>query len=345
MIDILVLFIGASLLLYLVLGGPDYGAGILELFPAGRLREAQKRAVNTAMGPVWEANHMWLILIVVILFMGFPTIYTMLMTWLHLPMLALLAGIVARGSAFTFRHYDALQEPRSQRIYTLAFGLSSLWTTFWLGIIVASLNRGIIDPAAGDVWAAYVAPWWGLFPLSVGAFVVCIFVFLASVYLIGETDDPPLRRRFTRFAAAFNGLVVVSGGLVFLASLRERENLFRVFVSEFATLGVLTMATALFVALWWFINRRRIYLMRTVAAGQATLILAGWYLLYAPNALVTVDGPISFYDTAAPPATLRQLLIALLVGSVFIFPSLFYLFRVFKVRGREHPIPQPDRDG
>lgn len=345
MIDLLVFFIGASLLLYLVLGGPDYGAGILELFPAGRLREAQKEAVNSAMGPVWEANHMWLILIVVILFVGFPTIYTMLMVWLHLPMVALLAGIVARGAAFTFRHYDALQEPRSQRIYTRAFGLSSLWTTFWLGIIVASLNRGIIDPAAEDVWAAYVAPWWGTFPLSVGAFVVCIFVFLASVYMIGETDDPALRRRFMRFAAGFNGLVVVSGGLVFLASLRERENLFRVFVGERATLGVLVLATALFVVLWWFINRRRIYLMRAVAAGQAALILAGWYLLYAPNALVTVEGPVSFNDAAAPPATLRQLIIALLVGSVFIFPSLFYLFRVFKFQRRKPPIRPADPHG
>ena len=110
MIDVLVFFIGASLLLYVVLGGSDFGAGIIELLPAGRLRDAQKRVINRAMGPVWEANHMWLILIVVILFMGFPTIFTTLMVALHVPMLALLVGIVVRGTAFTFRHYDAVQK-------------------------------------------------------------------------------------------------------------------------------------------------------------------------------------------------------------------------------------------
>jgi cytochrome d ubiquinol oxidase subunit II len=343
LIEILISFIGASLLLYVVLGGPDYGAGILELLPAGRLREPQKHAVNNAMGPVWEANHMWLILIVVILFVGFPTIFTTLMVWLHVPMLALLGGIVARGSAFTFRHYDAIQEPRSQKIYTWIFGLSSLWTTFWLGIIVASLNRGIIDPNAADLWSAYFAPWWGLYPVAVGCFAVCIFAFLASVYLIGETDKRDLQRRFTRFAAIFNGLVVVTGGLVFAASMRERRNLFEMFTQHPLALVVMAIATALFVAMWWFINRQRIYLMRTIAAGQVTLILAGWLLLYAPNALLTLDGPLSFHDAAAPPATLRQLVIALLVGSVLIFPSLFYLLRVFKARPGSRPIEQPDR--
>src|SRR5690606_24369335 len=111
-----------------------------------------------------------------------------LMTALHLPMLALLVGIVVRGTAFTFRHYDAIQEPKTQRAYTWLFGISSLWTSLWLGIIVASLTRGIIDPDTRDPWAAYVAPWWGAYPLAVGFFVACIFLFLACVYLIGETD-------------------------------------------------------------------------------------------------------------------------------------------------------------
>ena len=334
MIDLLIFFIGASLLLYVVLGGSDYGAGILELLPAGRQREAQKHVINDAMGPVWEANHMWLILVVVILFMGFPPIFTTLMTALHLPMLALLVGIVVRGAAFTFRHYDAVQEPRSQRIYTGLFGLSSLWTAFWLGIVVASLNRGIIDPDTREVWAAYVAPWWGVYPLAVGGFVACIFLFLACVYLIGETDEAGLRRRFTRHAAVANGLVILSGGLVFVASLGERESLPALFFRHPATIAAMVLATLLFIALWAFINRRRHWLTRIVAAGQVSLILAGWCLLYAPNAMISARGPISFYAAAAPAATLRQLVLALLVGSIFIFPSLLFLFRVFKTKDR-----------
>ncbi len=334
MIDILVLFVGASLLLYVLLGGSDFGAGIVELLPAGSLREAQKEVINRAMGPVWEANHMWLILIVVILFMGFPTIFTTLMIALHIPMLALLVGIVVRGAAFTFRHYDAIQEVKTQRIYTWLFGLSSLWSAAWLGIIAASLNRGIIDPAARDIWGAWIAPWWGLYPLAVGAFVACIYAFLASIYLVGDTDEPGLKRRFVRLAAWFNGAVVLAGGLVFAASQAERASLPAAFLRTPLNLGVVAMATVLFVVLWVFIAKRRTLLTRIVASGQVALILLGWYVLYAPNALITARGPLSFYAEAAPPATLRQLVIALLVGSLFIFPSLYYLLRIFKMSGR-----------
>lgn len=332
MIDILVFFIGAALLLYVLLGGSDYGAGILELLPAGKLREAQKHVINDAMGPVWEANHMWLILIVVILFMGFPLIFTTLMTALHIPMLALLVGIVVRGTAFTFRHYDAVQEPRSQRIYTALFGVSSLWTALWLGVIAASLNRGVIDLTTRDVWAAYVAPWWGLYPLSVGVFVACIFLFLASIYLVSETADEALVKRFTRHAAAANGLVILSGGLVFAASLGERESLPAAFFKNPLTLGVMALATFLFAALWLAIRKHRVWLTRIVASGQVSLILTGWLLLYAPNAVITARGPLSFYEQAAPPATLLQLVLALLVGSLFIFPSLIFLLRIFKMK-------------
>jgi cytochrome d ubiquinol oxidase subunit II len=330
MIDILIFFIGASLLLYVVLGGSDFGAGILELLPAGSLRERQKEVINRAMGPVWEANHMWMILIVVILFMGFPTIFTTLMIALHIPMLALLVGIVVRGAAFTFRHYDAIQDAPSQRIYTWLFSGSSLWTAFWLGIIAGSLNRGIIDPGARDPWQAYIAPWWGAYPLSVGAFVACIFAFLASIYLIGETQDPDLKRRFLRLGALFNGLVILGGGIVFAASLGERESLATAFLRSPWNLAVVGLATALFVALWFLVTHRRVLLTRVVAAGQVALILIGWCLLYAPDAVLTTRGPLSFYQQAAPPATLRQLVLALLVGSLLIFPSLFYLLRVFK---------------
>ena len=332
MIDLLILFIGASLLLYVVLGGSDYGAGIIELLPAGDLRERQKHVINEAMGPVWEANHMWLILVVVILFVAFPAIFTTLMIALHIPMLALLLGIVVRGAAFTFRHYDPVQEERSQRVYTALFSTSSVWTAFWLGVIVASLNRGIIDLDAPTFREAYVQPWWGLYPAAVGLFVICIFTFLASVYLIGETNDPALQKRFIRLGALFNCLVVLSGGGVFAASMLENESLPHVFFRTPATVTVMVLASAFFLLQWAYVRRRRAIITRLVAAGQVSLILLGWYLLYAPNAMITADGPVDFYSAAAPRAVLVQLTIALLVGSVFIFPSLLFLLRVFKWR-------------
>ncbi|WII71896.1 cytochrome d ubiquinol oxidase subunit II [Bdellovibrio sp. 22V] len=332
MIEILLFFIGASLLLYVLLGGADYGAGVLELLPTRRHREAQRELINEAMGPVWEANHMWLILIVVILFMGFPSVFTTLMTSLHLPMVALLLGIVVRGCAFTFRHYDAIKGETSQKIYTMLFGVSSLWTAMWLGIIAASLDRGLINPEARTFFEAYIAPWWGRYPFLMGVFVVCIFSFLASVYLIGEAKEPGLQKFFARRGMVLNYLVVFAGALVFSASADERTPLHREFFRNEYSVGCMVLATLLFFALWFFVSKRNTLWVRLIAGGQISLILLGWYFLHAPNALLTRQGPLSFYAAAAPTATLLQLVIALLVGSLFIFPSLFYLLKVFKTK-------------
>lgn len=338
MTHILIFFISASLLLYVVLGGSDYGAGILELLPvrSKKLRELQKRVVNAAMGPVWEANHVWLILIVVILFMAFPEIFTTVMITLHVPLLALLAGIVVRGATFSFRHYDPVHDEKSQRVYTALFSGSSLWTAMWLGIIAGSLNRGELPDAharAGmSAFDAYIAPWLDLYPFCVGLFVACIFAFLASVYLVGETGDAELKKLFTRRAAIFNALVVLAGGLVFLASLFETKSLFAAFREHPLAIAPIVVATLLFGALWKFI--RRTMLARVTAAGQVTMILLGWWLLHAPDALITTAGPVNLYEAAAPRASQLQLMLALLVGSCIIFPSLIFLLRVFKAKDK-----------
>lgn len=332
MVEILLFFIGASLLLYVLFGGADYGAGIMELLPLPKeLKEKQTKVINNAMGPVWEANHIWLILIIVILFIGFPPIFAALMTSLHIPMVALLVGIVLRGCAFTFRHYDAVYEEKSQKIYTWIFGLSSLWTSLWLGIIVASLNTEQINLTTLNFYQAYINPWLGIYNLSLGIFVVFIFCFLASIYLIGETSNPELKRIFIRRAYKLNILVVFAGGLVFLTSYLEGTKLIQQFFERPYAFFPIFLASQCFVILWYVTEHSNILLSRFVAATQMALILIGWLMIYAPNALLTVDGPMSFYLSAAPSASLKQLVIALLVGSLFIFPSLVFLLKVFKL--------------
>ena len=121
MLFVVILFLALSLLAYVLFGGADFGAGIIEIF-AGKV---SKKTITHAIAPVWEANHIWLILVVVILFMGFPAIYAQMSLYLHIPMVILLIGIVLRGTAFTFRHYDAIHD-RSQWYYTSIFNLSSL---------------------------------------------------------------------------------------------------------------------------------------------------------------------------------------------------------------------------
>ncbi|WP_413560334.1 cytochrome d ubiquinol oxidase subunit II [Bdellovibrio sp. HCB209] len=334
MIEILLFFIAASLLLYVVLGGADYGAGILELAPQPNLHQKQREVVNYAMGPVWEANHMWLILVVVILFMGFPGIFTLVMVHLHLPMVALLVGIVARGTAFTFRHYDAIHEPKTQRIYSLIFSLSSLWTSFWLGVIGGSLWQGRINPQAKDFLGAYIEPWTGFVPFTTGIFTVTIFAYLASVYLVGETKDPELKKYFWRRGYLFNIAVILTGGLVFLSAFFDGEEFLISFLRNPVSIGCVMVASLLFILQWQLLRRNQPLLGRLTAAAQVSLIILGWYFAIAPAALMTPQGPISFYDAAAPEATLRQLTYALCVGSILIFPSLLYLLKVFKLSGK-----------
>ena len=336
MVEILLFFIGSSLLLYVLFGGADYGAGILELLPIKKeLREKQTQVINQAMGPVWEANHIWLILVVVILFIGFPLIFTTVMTSLHIPVVALLVGIVLRGCAFTFRHYDPVYEETYQKAYTYIFGLSSLWTSIWLGVIVASLNTGEINLLTNNFFEAYINPWIGFYNISLGLFVTAIFCFLASIYLIGETDHLELKKVFIARSYFFNILVVILGGVVFCSSYFEGGKLLQQFFTHPFGLIPMFLASCCFVILWYVIENKNILFSRIVAAAQMALILIGWLTLYAPNAVFTTQGTINFYEAAAPDPSLKQLVIALLVGSTFIFPSLFYLLKVFKLEEKK----------
>ena len=142
MTDLVILVLGIAVLFYVLLGGADFGAGIVELVTG-------KRGIDTiskAIAPVWEANHIWLILAVVILFNGFPLVYTTLTTYLHIPLFIILLGIIFRGTAFTFRYYDTVDN--SHKYYTQLFRISSLLTPFFLGVTLGAIMLGKI-PAAG----------------------------------------------------------------------------------------------------------------------------------------------------------------------------------------------------
>src|SRR5687768_13901431 len=107
---VVIAYLWLSILLYLVLGGADFGAGIIELFTSAKNRSKTRNTLYHAIGPIWEANHMWLIIAIVILFVGFPVIYSEMSTYLHIPLVIMLIGIIARGTAFVFRHYDAVKD-------------------------------------------------------------------------------------------------------------------------------------------------------------------------------------------------------------------------------------------
>src|SRR6201991_3335244 len=144
MLYVVIVYLWVALLLYLLLGGADFGAGIIELFTTEDNRAKTRKISYDAIGPIWEANHMWLIIAIVILFVGYPAIYSMLSIHLHIPVLIMLMGIIARGTAFVFRHYDAVKDGM-QDVYNRIFVWSSFITPLFLGIIAGSTISGHID--------------------------------------------------------------------------------------------------------------------------------------------------------------------------------------------------------
>ena len=328
--DLVIGFFGVSLVLYCLFAGADFGAGILELFRGKEKRREQSDIITKAMGPVWEANHMWLILAIVILFNGFPAAYATLSVVYHIPLTLMLTGIILRGCAFTFRHYDAVKD-RSQKVYSVVFAWSSLLTPMTIGMMAggAFMGRLTMDQSLG-YWAVYFAPWCNGFAIAVGFFVSCLFSFLAAVYLIDETDDKDLRSIFITRAKWSNASCVVSGLAVFGWAYLNEVLLMKQFFLHFESIACMSIATCVLFPLWRCLHTERSYLARRYAALQIVLVLFAWFRLQFPHILILQDQELTFYSTIAPAVTLRYLCLALLGGSLAIFPALYYLFRVFK---------------
>ncbi|MFO7979039.1 MAG: cytochrome d ubiquinol oxidase subunit II [Bacteroidales bacterium] len=334
MVWIVLAFLGTALLFYVLLGGADFGAGILEIFTGKKGIDV----ISKAIAPVWEANHVWLIVVIVILFMGFPAVYSTMMLVLHIPMLLLLIGIILRGSSFTFRYYDIKQE-RLQNVYTAFFKFSSLFTPFFLGVILGSVILGQItlDMSEGFV-RVFISPWVNFFSFSMGVFVVALFTFLASLYLLGEANKEKDILLFTRYARIWVVVLVLSGLLVFIAGEVDGLPLFNMFMNSTGSIISVVLATLLIPALWWSIHKHQSLGIRLIAGAQTVLVLLGWFMIQYP-VLIKISGrpDITVESAVAPDATLRQLIIALIIGLMVVIPSLVYLFKVFKFGD-----PEPD---
>ncbi len=174
MLYVVISFLFLAIVLYFLLGGADFGAGIIELFTSDKNKSRTRETMYQAIGPIWEANHMWLIIAVVIMFVGFPQIYSDMCTYLHIPLLIMLLGITARGTAFAFRSYDAIKDERTQNLYNHIFVYSSFVTPLFLGIIAGSAISRQIDLNATTFLSAYVFSWLNYFSVAVRPLYSCI---------------------------------------------------------------------------------------------------------------------------------------------------------------------------
>jgi cytochrome d ubiquinol oxidase subunit II len=313
-------FILAGMAAYTVLAGADFGAGLWTLLALGPSGHRVRDQARHAMGPVWEANHVWLIFVLVVCWTAYPVAFGSIMSTLSAPLLIAAIGIILRGAAYALRGVAD-----SSRAAENLLGLSSVLTPFALGTAVGAiaLGRVPVGNAAGNLVTSWLSP----APVLIGTLAVAFSAYLAAVFLAADSlryGDAALagvfRRRALVAGAAAGGLAL-AGLLVMRGSglnLTHGAALVLVCVS-----GVAGLAT---LALCW---RSRFGLARLTAAGAVAAVVVGWAAAQAPRFLPGM----TVVQAAAGRATLVALVIAVACGSAVLIPSLALLFTLF-LRGR-----------
>ena len=327
--DLMAVVLFATLAAYTLLAGADFGAGIWDLLARGPRAAEERRRLAEAIGPVWEANHVWLIFFVVLLFTCFPHAFAAVSVALFWPLHLVLAGIALRGASFVFRAYGA-PSGAGPVVWTRIFGVASALTPLLLGACLGAVSSGGIRLFDGRVTAGAHA-WLAPFPLLVGVLALLVCAYLAGVYLAWESDGAA-RERFRRRALIL-WLVAGAVSLATLAAARSEAprlwtQLLRGAAGELFLAGIL-LAPASAIALW----RRRFQAARILAGAQVTILLAGWARAQWP---FIIYPDLTLAQSAAPEATLRAAASTLPFGLALLAPSLWLLFSVFKGRNPRH---------
>jgi len=333
MIYIVLAFLAVSLLLYVLLAGADFGAGIIELFSSKENQAINKKTVYQVMGPVWEANHIWIIILIVILWIAFPNYYNILVISLHIPLTLILLGITLRGVAFVFRYYDAYKDS-SQILYDWMFKVSSLFTPIFLGLTMGGAVSGkIIEPsqiANYTFLEVYVFSWFNIFSILTGFFYAALCAFLASIFLIGEVATQS-KGMYMRKASIATVVVVALGFLTLLYGYFSNISFVVDFLGNPWSISSIFISGVLLLPLWKSIKRGRRIVSRAMAGLQVFLILFAAIITHFPNVLFTTTGSVNIFDQPVPASVMNILGISLLIGGALIIPGLFHLLKSFKL--------------
>ena len=320
-VDGCLIVLGVGVLLYALLGGADFGAGFWDLTAGGAARGERPRAlIDRSIGPVWEANHVWLIFCVVVLWTAFPPAYSAVFSTLVIPLTLAALGIVLRGAGFAFRKVSTRLGVR--RVYGATFALASVLTPFFFGAALGGIASGRVPPgnAQGDLWTSWLNP----SGIAVGALAVAVCAYLASVYLIVNArhlGDDDLVGYFTRRAI---GAGVGTGILALVGVLVLRSDATRTYdrlVNQALPLVLLSAVCGIAVIVMLAVGRP--HGTRLLAAATVATVIGAWGVAQWPYMLpetLTVD------EAAGVSSTLGWILIVFVVAIVLVIPSLFLLF-------------------
>jgi cytochrome d ubiquinol oxidase subunit II len=314
-----VLWVGLTL--YAVFGGADFGSGFWALLAGGGERGMRARAlIDWAIGPVWEANHVWLIFALVTLWTGFPEAFASVMSTLFIPLCLAALGIVLRGAGFAFHRIADRRTGR--RAAEAAFALASVLTPFFMGTVVGAVVSGRVP--VGNAKGDPVTSWLNPVSLVIGALFVAGGAYLAAVFLVSDArrfGDSDLERYFTARALA---AAVAAGVLAVVGVFVLRDDARYVYdglTSEGLPLVLVSLACgAAALVLLWRGARRGI---RPLAVGALVAVIWGWGAAQFPYLLPTT---LTIEDGAGASQALTTLLIVFGVAVVVVLPALALLF-------------------
>jgi cytochrome bd ubiquinol oxidase subunit II len=314
-----VVFILAGMAAYTVLAGADFGAGLWTLLAPGPRGEPIRDEARHAMGPVWEANHVWLIFVLVVCWTGYPVAFGSITSTLSAPLLIAAIGIILRGAAY------ALRGQGESRAAENLFAVSSVLTPFALGTVVGAIATGRVP--VGNAAGNLVTSWLNPASVLTGALAVVFCGYLAAVYLAADSHRFSERTLTTAFRYRALAAGLVSGALALAGLFVMRDSgLDLTHGTALAMVCVSAVAGLATLALCW---RWRFGLARLTAALAVAAVVAGWAAAQAPRFLPG----LTVTQAAAGRSTLIALIIGVACGSVVLIPSLALLFTLF-LRGR-----------
>ena len=313
-----ILWIGATL--YAIFGGADFGGGLWDLIAGDAETGERPRArIQRSLTPVWEANHVWLIFILVVLWTAFPEAFGAIMSTLYVPLALAALGIVLRGSGFAFR--KSIRRLELRRAMGATFAISSVLTPFFMGTVVGAVASGNVPSGGnGDAFSSWLEP----LPLLTGALFVATGAYVAAVFLVADSrgaGDAEMEEYFARraiWAGAVAGALAVVG-LVLLHS--EAHYAYDRLTAEGLPLVIVSALCGLAVLGQLLLGRRRG--MRPLAIGAVVAVIWGWGVAQFPYLLPT---SLKISQSAAPGPTLDSVLIVFCVAAVIVLPSLGLLY-------------------
>ena len=313
-----ILWVGVTL--YAIFGGADFGAGVWDLLAGkGERAERVRAQIDRSIGPVWEANHVWLIFVLVVLWTAFPSAFSAIMTTLYIPLALAALGIVLRGAGFAFRH--ALPGP-VQGPATTVFGVASLLTPFFMGTVVGAIASGEV-PAAGD--GDPTGSWTGFLPLVTGALFVLVAAYTAAAFLVrdsGAAGDDSLRDYFAGRALAL-AVVAGMGAVVGVIALHQDARFIYDGLTSWPGIALVILSGICGLAALGLLIAGRHLGLRVTAVGAGVAMIWGYFAAAFPYMLPT---SLSISQAAGASATLTEVIVVFAVAAVTCVPALILLY-------------------